>query len=260
MRRKLLGIALLAAALAVGTAEATTFELVDEDCPVCDGSVQVMSIFSWGTYIYSWDSKYQFIFWPLTEDASVYCCGRCGLACLMDDFDEFSDEDCAKIEQVLPEPPKAAAEDEVEPFAGLSACARLQLAEKVYAAVDRDVEFWCHFYRVMGFHCELAGEDEQARTARQEALALAGELAADETLAGRRKEFLLISGAMHHFLGEDEPALADFAQALELEYYDEERGEEGSADADAYLTELLEDYSALVREALEIPKAGEALT
>ncbi len=36
-------------------------------CPVCKTQNTFGVIMSYGTYIYQWPSKYQFIFWPMTR-------------------------------------------------------------------------------------------------------------------------------------------------------------------------------------------------
>jgi hypothetical protein len=120
--------------------------------------------------------------------------------------------------------------------------ARLAAAEKVYSVLDKDDAFWCHFYRVVGYHCEAEGKVEEAAAARVKALALAEAMFKEEARVGERKELLLTAGAMRHLTGDDGGALRDFEEALALKYENAELTPERNEGYDRYLTELLTDY------------------
>ena len=84
--------------------------------------------------------------------------------------------------------------------------------------LGRDEEFWGHFYRVLGYHFEAEKKQAEADAARRKALGIAEKMLADGRREDARKELLLVSGAMRHFLRDDPGALKDFREALKLKY------------------------------------------
>jgi len=62
-----LSIMLLVVALAFSTVWSTTWADQEFVCPVCQTKNIFGVVTSYGSYIYQWPSKYQYIFWPLTD-------------------------------------------------------------------------------------------------------------------------------------------------------------------------------------------------
>ena len=228
------------AALALATAvSATTWFDAEVDCPICGTSNTFQEIGSYGGYIYSWPSKYQFIFWPLTDRNVVYSCRKCRLTCLMWDFQEVPEEKHGAIGKALE---KVAFEGDHKVYSDIPMTQRLDAAEKVYKVLGRDDEFWCKFYRVVGYHHQKAGDIATASDARRKALEIARKMLKSKENDGIRKELLLISGAMRHFLGDDDRALADFRAASKLKYRNASIPQENVEGLERYLTELLAEY------------------
>src|SRR5262245_56434861 len=62
---------------------ATTWAPKEVNCPLCQTKNTFKEPMSWGSYIYSWPEKFQYIFWPLTDKPVLYCCKKCHLTAFM---------------------------------------------------------------------------------------------------------------------------------------------------------------------------------
>ncbi len=230
-------------AMAAAVAVATTWAPEDVACPLCGTTNEFQGVMSYGTYIYNWPSKFELIFWPDTESEVLYSCRNCKYTSFMYDFD---DPPAEKLDALR----EAAAEADfgggANYYTDIPMTARLAAAEKIYRVLERSDDFWCRFYRIVGYHAAAEGLAEDAANARGEALAIAETLMQDETRAGERKEFLLITGAMRHLRGDEPGARADFEAALALTYENAALETENNEGYDAYLTALLEEYIAKI--------------
>lgn len=83
------------------SAFATTWAPVEVVCPVCKHKNTFMGIMSFGNYIYHWPSKFQYIYWPLTDTNVLYSCSNCHYTALMFDFNDPKPEKLAQIKQML---------------------------------------------------------------------------------------------------------------------------------------------------------------
>ncbi len=81
-----------------------------------------------------------------------------------------------------------------------------------------------------------------ARAARANTLEYTRKMLNDPSNAGKRKELLLTSGAMHHFLGDDGAARNDFQDALKAGFEDPKLTPEQNKNAGANLDALLKEY------------------
>ena len=245
-----LAMCVLVAALFIGSSvrvSATTWFPKEHTCPVCKTKNTFLVIGSYGSYIYEWPEKFQFIFWPLTDSPTVYSCKKCHLTTFMWDFEKTPKEKHAEILKQLKGVKLDYAQargghDEGADYLRIPVTQRLAAAETVYKILERDEDFWCRFYRVMGYHYEAEKKQAEADASRRKALSIAELMLADKKREGERKEVLLITGAMRHFLKDDKGALKDFREALELKYQNKELNAEESGGRDAYLTNLLRQY------------------
>ncbi len=245
-------------------ASATTWAPAEVECPVCKTKNTFLEVMSYGSYIYSWPSKYQLVFWPLIDSPVLYSCKNCRLTAFMWDFREVPKEKHAEMRKQLAgfklEPAKGGGDDHSlmggvkTPYTAIPMTDRLAAAEKVYEMLGRDDEFWCRFYRVVGYHAEAEKRQPQADEARRKALARAELMLADKANAGLRKELLYITGAMRFLLKDEPGALKDFREALALKYENKKLEAARNASYDEYLTTLLREYL----QKLEEPQKPEA--
>ena len=219
----------------------TTWADKEVDCPVCETKNTFQTPASWGSYIYRWPSKYQYIFWPTTHRNFIYTCSSCRLSMYMWDFEKFPKEKFKGLEKKL----TALKMDEAEHYYLVPMSQRLAAAEITYTALKKDEEFWCKFYRIKGYHLDAEGNEEGAKEARGATLETLTQMMDDKTNAARKKELLFTAGSMRHFMGESKAALADLEAAAKLTY--------GHGDAkqaknlDTYLSEVIEDFITQVK-------------
>ena len=222
---------------------ATTWAPKEVVCPLCTTKNTFMDVMSYGTYIYQWPEKFQFIFWPLTDANVLYSCKKCRLTTFMWDFAEIPKEKLRDIKAKL----DTLA---LKPFEGeyykIPMSLRLDIAAEVYSVMGQDETFWCKFYRVKGYHYESEKREIEAASARAKALEICQKQLAAKENAGIRKELLLISGAMRYFLNDNPTALKDFREAAELSYISPKLDSEQSKNYNNYLAAVLKDYIARI--------------
>lgn len=128
---------------------ATTWFPAEHTCPVCKHKQEYQEIGSYGGYIYNWPSKYQYVYWPLTDFPSVYCCLKCHFSTYMWDFDSIPGNMADTIKKLLS---TVKLNKKYKNYYDIPITTRLEIAEKVYQVLGRDKEFWCRFYRICGYH------------------------------------------------------------------------------------------------------------
>lgn len=224
---------------------ATTWAPHDVVCPICKTTNTFMQPMSYGNYIYGWSSKYQYIFWPLTDSPVLYSCKKCHLTTFMWDFEDLPKDKLPALERMLK---GLTFSGSFEKYTDIPMSQRLLIAEQVYATLGQDEDAWCRFYRVKGYHFAEEKRQAEADDARRRALGIAEKQLTMKENAGRSKELLLITGAMRYFLKDEQGALKNFDQALKLKYEDAKLEPEKVANIDEYLTGLLNDYIATIRD------------
>jgi uncharacterized protein (DUF2225 family) len=239
MRLKHKGLVLGLLLVTAGILVATTWAPTEVQCPVCHTKNSFNSIMSYGTYIYGWPSKFQNIFWPATDGSSLYTCKHCYLTLFMWDYDKLP---ASKVEDVRHALQNVTVDPKYVKYTDIPMSNRLEIAEKVYSVLDKDDQFWSWFYRVQGYHFALEKNPEQAKAARVKALEYARKLLNDPSNAGKRKEILLTTGAMHHFLGDDPAARNNFQDALEASFEDPKLTAEQNKSVGTNLDTLLKEY------------------
>ena len=227
---------------------ATTWGADEFTCPVCAAKNQFGVINSYGGYIYRWPSRFEYIFWPLTDSFSVYSCRQCFFTCFMNDFTKIPQEKIPDIKKRLEQ--VKIDWSNADQYYKTSILERLLTAEQVYSVLDRDDEFWCRFYRVMGHHYAADRQEREAAAARQKALVIAQRLLTHTQEVVSRKELLVIAGAMRYHLKDTDGAIGDFVEALKLQYHKPASSEanDRKEQLDFYLTWLLADYCYQIGE------------
>jgi hypothetical protein len=220
-------------------AKATTWADKQVVCPICNTTNTFKEVMSYGTYIYQWPSKYQYIFWPLTDSPVLYSCKKCHLTAFMWDYLQIPKEKLATVQTALN---GVAINGDQTEYTKIPMSQRLHVAEKVYSVLEKDDRFWCQFYRVQGYHLEEEKQPAEADEARRKALDIAERMILNTENAGTLKELLIITGAMRHLLKDDAGALSDFKRAQGLKYENSKIEKKATENVDAYLTELLSDY------------------
>jgi len=235
---------LLCLAVAIPVLAITTVE-VKVVCPVCGTTNDFLDYASWGSYIYSYPSKYQLVFWPHTWSATVYSCKKCYLSTFMWDFKEFPKDKIDSTKKLL-EGVKLSGS--YKKYTDIPVSEKLQIAEKVYQGLNRDDEFWSQFYRVLGYHFAQEKKPEQAPLARLHALEITLKMMADPANDGRKKEFLFLAASMHHFTGDDKSALQELKAAADLKYHNSKWDDGHSKGFDEYLSNLIKEMTPAIEQ------------
>lgn len=241
MKKTILISAILFLLLAVD-ASATTWAPTKKTCPVCKTENTFQAVMSYGTYIYRWPSKFQMIFWPMIDGNVLYSCKKCRLTCFMWDFNKIPEDKIPAISKLnLASLPGKWNKT----YADIPMSIRLEWAEKVYGELKSkdDLNFWCLFYRVKGYHLDMAKNAKGADEARSEALALAEKMIQKND--GTQKELLVISAAMKFFLKNPEGALKDLRKAKSIKFNDPKLPAQNNENADRYFSELIDEYIVL---------------
>ena len=225
--------------MTTGILLATTWGPIEIECPVCHTKNTFNTWGSYSSYIYGWPSKFQNIYWPATDRSSVYTCKHCYLTLFMWDYKDLPADKVEDVRHVLQ---NVTLEGKYETYTDIPMSKRLEIAEKVYSVLDKDDNFWSWFYRVQGYHFAHEKNAAQANMARTKALDCARKLLNDPANAGKRKELLVTSGAMHHFLGDDTSAKHDLGDALKITFVDPKLKKEENDNVNNNLDALLKEY------------------
>ncbi len=221
------------------SAFATTWFPKEFTCPI-DGQKNTFNVVgSYGSYIYSWPSKYQWLFWPRTDSNTFYLCKKCHLATYMWDFDEIPKDKIPALKAILAD---VKVSKQFDKYNEIPVLERLAIMEKVYTVLDTDDDWWNEFYRMQGYHYHEKGDEDKAAAARRKALALTEKQLKDEKGTTPKKLLYYISGAMKHFLKDDNGALADFQTGLSTKYVSKGESDEEQKNAETGLNERLNDY------------------
>ncbi len=226
----------------------------DFNCPLDNEKNTFLVVGSYGSYIYQYPSKYQFLFFPRTDSPTFYLCKKCSLATFMWDFDKLPKEKFDAIRAALKDVKVSKAFKE---YTEIPVVERLEIMEKVYKAIGEDEMFWEDFYRIKGYHYGKAGETVKAAESRKKSLALIEKELADPGAKRPKKLSLYISASMKHFLSDDKGALADLERALKTKYEEKGAKQEDIDGAEAGLNERINDYIAKINSADKKPRMSD---
>ena len=220
-------------------------------CPIDNTKNTFMVVGSYGSYIYQYPSKYQFLYFPRTDSPTFYLCKKCHLATFMWDFDKLPKEKLPELKKVLTDIKVSKVFKE---YTEIPVTERLEIIEKVYAVLGKDDSWWEDFYRIKGYHYGKEGKADQAAKARRKSLELVQKELKNEKSESPKKLLLYISGAMKHFLNEDKGALEDFDKALATKYQQKEGNPEEMKNAEEGMNVRIKEYVELIKSTDKKPR------
>lgn len=230
---------------------AITWFPVEVSCPVDGEKNTFLEIGSYGSYIYSYPSKYQWLFFPRTDSPTYYICKKCHYAAYMWDFKGLPREKIPEVKKML------AGIKISKPFKDydeLAVSERLEVMEKVYALLGKDENWWENFYRVKGYHYHAEGMTEKAAEARRKSLDMVQKELKNEKSITPKKLLYYISAAMKHFLSDDKGALEDLQKAIETKYEEKGAKPEDIKGAEDGLNERARDYIERIKSTDKKPR------
>ena len=203
-------------------------------CPIDKQKNTFMVVGSYGSYIYQYPSKYQWLFFPNTSGNNFYMCKKCHLTTYMWDFDKLPKEKLPAIRNVLA---KIKFDREFDMYNKVPVTERLVVMEKVYEALGKEELFWERFHRIKGYHYGKEGDSKRAEESRRKSLKYIDAELKKKKSKMPRKLLLYISGAMRHFLNDDKGAKEDLNRALSTKYLSDDASEEENTNAETGLNE-----------------------
>lgn len=244
------GIVLLTALFSV-SASAITWFPQDFTCPVDNEKNTFMVVGSYGSYIYSYPEKYQWVFWPRTDSPTYYSCKKCHLTLYMWDWESFPKDKIADVKKVLA---GISMSGPHKKYTDIPILERMEIMSKIYPVLNKDEQWWEDFYRTQGFHYGKAGDTKRAEEVRRRSLETVQKWLADPKSDQPKKILLYISASMKHFLGDDQAALADLETALKTKLVakDVEPGELKQRE-DGF-NERLTDYISKIKSEKDKPR------
>lgn len=247
MKQTLLSI-LAVASMTSSAAQATTWT---EPGPVPDpvrqgAKCQVSQPMSSGSYIYQWPSKYDQVFWPLTDPKGIWFCQESGFTAFIGDF-ELSDAERAALATALAAHYKLTR----KPTLG----EKLALLQQSYEARKADTRTTIRLLRVLAYYKEVELKDFVAAAEfRKRALDMIESALRTEIEDAERLEYLFVSAVYYREFGDAEKsksALSALDQALAGNKNEELKGYV------EYLSELKKDIDRIVPGGGLIPEAVE---
>jgi hypothetical protein len=211
-----------------------------------DAKCYVSKPMSYGSYIYQWPSKYDQVFWPLTDPKGIWFCHQSGFTAFIDDFDITAGERGALTSALA----------SYEPIEKPTLSQKLALLQKSYAARNVDARFNIRLLRVLAYYNEGQFKDfDAARALRRQALEMIQTALTTELPEGERLEYLFVSAVYYRDLGESEKAKA----ALQLlEQTLRANTDEKLKGFVEYLTELKKDIDRITPGGPLLPQELEA--
>ena len=226
-------------------ANSTTWSPIECTCPICKHKHEYQEVSSYGGYVYNWSSKFQYVYWPLTDSYSVYSCPKCHFSTYMWDFHKVPEDKIALIKEYLA---TVTIDNKYEDYDYIPITKRLEIAENVYKILERDNKFWCEFYRLIGYHYDQEKNATKAKLSRVIALNIANKMLLNPSNEGQKKELLYIVAAMNNYINKKDCALFYLDKASTLTYQNNRLKKDESKGLDEYLTDLIEQYKELIKK------------
>jgi len=206
--------------------------------PVIDGATCAVSEpMSWGSYIYQWPSKYDQVFFPLTDEHGIWFCRESGFTAFIGDFELLPGEKAA-LASHLPQVYRPSSD--AQPDTPLL----LRLLQESYSRRQLDREFRIRLLRVLAYYYDADLHDyETAARFRKDALDLIEDALHAQLEEGKRLEYLFVAAAYYRELGEAEASDGKVAELTSALRSSSEEKLKGYVE---YLTSLQQDIARIV--------------
>lgn len=243
--------ALVVSLLITSNTFAITWVPEEFTCPLDSEKNTFLVVASYGSYIYMYPSKYQWLFFPQTASPTYYTCKKCHLTTYMWDFDKLPKDKFDALRNALK---GVTVSKKFKTYTELPVSERLEIMEKVYSVLGKDGDWWESFNRVKGYHYGQEGKADQAKAAREKSLESIKKDLGDPKSEKPRKLLLYMSASMKHFLGDDLGALADLEAAAKTAYAEKNGKAEELKKAETSLNERIADYIAMIKSSDKKPR------
>jgi len=214
-----------------GRVFATTWVPETVQDPISGTACSVHLIASYGSYIYSWPSKYDGVYWPHTDPNDIWFCAKSGYTSFANDFEELTPKETDRIREYL-------AKHYVQGDGEVSALQRLALLETIYGLRDKDDAFWGWFKRVKAVQLEGLATRE-----RMQAIPLLEKEVAALPPGFELVQKLYVLGDYYRLRGDDKRAVEYFDRSKAVKWTDEEGKEQVGS---PYINAIIDERTRLL--------------
>lgn len=209
-------------------------------CPICKTKATFSKIETQNP-----NECHQYTFWVFTETYSINCCMNCHFSTFNFDFDSVPKNKIDKINSFLK---IVHFNVKYKNYLEIPVTKKLEIAEKIYRILGRNGEFWCHFYRNIGYCYSMENKQRLAMEARFKSLLYAHMALKERLNKGKEKEILYIIAAMNYFTGQEKQALSYLERAKRYKYINTAISKDNSDAIDKYLSGLIDEYPKFISE------------
>jgi hypothetical protein len=217
-------------------------------CPVCGKEDSYKVPVSYGSSVYESETKLQMIFWPKTDENSHYICKHCGFSSYMGDFIKFDSTKKEKVKEILN---KEKPSLKFDSYTDCPILTRLDLEEKCYRQMDKDIYFWCEFYRIKAYFHEKNKDMVNTRRYRMKAIGLAEQMLDIERYKPIAKELLYIIASMYYYTGNFKDADENIKTSKTLVYSGIDMNTENASALNGYLMNLTEELMMMIDQKIK---------
>lgn len=195
---------------------------------------------------------HQYIDWVYTQTYSINTCLRCRFTTFNFDFDKNIPE--GKRNEIDAYLKTVKFRTHYKDYTEIPLTLKLNIAEKIYQILGRDVKFWCDFYRILGYCYEEENKKELSKAARMKSLALAPSMLTNDQYKGKEKEVLYTIATLQYVLGHEDSTLVYLGKAKETTYVNSSLSSEDSKARDEYLSDLINEFPEYMKEQKSLKK------
>lgn len=199
-----------------------------------------------GGYIYHWPSKYDQVFWPLTDPKGIWFCSKSGFTAFIGDFELTPTQKTAVAAELA---------TFYKPINKPTLREKLVLLEKSYTARNQGTRGKIELLRVLAYYHEANLRDfDGAAALRRKALEMIEAALSTEDDPAGRMQYLFVSAVYNREFGD--LAKSDASAKLLKQTLQEHKNNrnEDIADMVEYLSELSEDIDKIVPGGPLIPE------
>jgi hypothetical protein len=209
-----------------------------------DAKCYVSQPMSSGSYIYQWPSKYDQVFWPLTDPQGIWFCRDSGFTAFIGDFELTANERAALTAELA---------TSYEPIEKPSLRDKLVLLQKCYTARSLDAKMKIRVARVLAYYHEVEfGDFAGAGIFRRQALEMIEAALPTQLPEGERLEYLFVASIYYREFGDLERSKATLGLLEQALMQSKDEKLKGFVQ---YLTELKQDIDKVVPGGPLIPDA-----
>jgi hypothetical protein len=222
--------------LLAGIADATKWVISKKIDPISGEEITVQEIMSYTSDMKSSPSRYDMIFFPLTDERWIWLSPASGYASFGNDFSLLKEEEKTRLSKWLKEnydPSKAPNTYDH----------KLAWLEKIYGQRDKNEVFWCRFYRVMAY--AYRNDNEKSIEYVRKALPLLNRELETKPGGVERIEVLYLLGEYSRRTGQERAAREYFEQ-VKTATYKTKKGEEKIGHP--FFLELVKDREQLMNK------------